>query len=103
MRTEPGNFIRQSPGAIFSGRLGDPAQRGRGRARATMWDGRPRPSDCWKRLQNRPNSSGRPYQNDRWANALQIPRFQRRFPEKERLGVWFFGTLEFLAQGLIVF
>jgi hypothetical protein len=30
-------------------------------------------------------------------------RFQRQFPEKERLEGMVFGTLEFLAQGLIVF
>src|SRR5215472_14419347 len=29
-----------------------------GVARATLWDGRPRPSDCRKRLGNWPNSSG---------------------------------------------
>src|SRR6516162_4411885 len=31
-----------------------------GDPRATMWDGRPRPSDCRKRLGNWPNSRGQP-------------------------------------------
>ena len=39
----------------LEGRVAGNALSAGGEARATMWDGRPRPSDCRKRLGNWPN------------------------------------------------
>src|SRR5215470_8083039 len=66
-----------------------------GDARATMWDGRPRPSDCRKRLGNWPNPRGiacntRIRGKDNLVSIGEKPRELRATPLQTRPGARLF-------------